>query len=192
MCRIAAAVFVMLAAITALHALSVAVFPGPGLDCTQPHCAWQSDASRLLEEDRRPEVVASSTARVAFDAYVDRPVVRVWMFVGATVKGLPFAVLLLILAGALRRLAAADGYPLERALPWLRRASQVAILAAVADPIGNSIVETTLSIGTPGGLHVPIDLTAASLNLMFALVARITAWALEAGVRAQHDLAEIV
>ncbi|MFD1788991.1 hypothetical protein ACFSC3_15605 [Sphingomonas floccifaciens] len=191
-CRIAATLFLALAAILSLYSLSVAAFPGPRYDCEGGECSWKSDVSRLLEEDRRPVVVAAPTARAALDAYAARPVVRAWLFVGAMVQGLPFAFLLLVLARALRRLAAADGYPLADALPWLRRASQVAILAAIADPIGNSIIETTLSIGTPGGLEVPLDLTTAFTNLMLALVARITAWALEAGVKAQHDLAEIV
>ncbi len=189
-CRISAWVFTAFAAIVALASISVAVFPGPTFDCVKHGCAPQSDATRLVEEDQRPALVASPQARAAFDAYVDRPSVRAWLFVGAVIKGLPFAALLLALARTLRRLAAPD--PLAAALPWLRRASQVAIVAAIADPIGHSIVQTTLSIGTPGGFQIPIDLTSALFNLCLALVFRITAWALEEGVKAQRDLAEIV
>ncbi|MES2338727.1 MAG: hypothetical protein V4537_11565 [Pseudomonadota bacterium] len=193
-CRIAGAIFLVLAMCTALSALSVAFAPGPKFDCAAGPCRWTIRPARLLDDDERAAVVASAATERRFDAYVGQPIVRVGLAGAMAIRSGPFAILLLGIGMALRRLGARAGDPLGDALPWLRVASLGALAQAFAGPIGASLMASLLSRGTPDGPHwiLMLDFNAICIALMLGVAAYATVWALEAGIKAQRDLAEIV
>ncbi|MHA6722614.1 hypothetical protein [Sphingomonas sp. RS2018] len=193
-CRIAGAVFWFCAACSLLTTISVAIVPGPVFNCVNGPCRWTIQPARLLDDDERAAVTATPVKEARFDAYVARPTTRFGLLGIAIVQKGPFALLLLGVGVALRRLGADHGHPLADALPWLRRASIAAMLTAISSLIGDSLMQSLLSIGTPGGPHwiVSVDLLPIATAMMLAVAAYATVWGLEAGVQAQRDLAEIV
>jgi hypothetical protein len=193
-CRVAGATFLFFAACSLLGALSAAVVPGPNLNCVESGCGWTLQPARLLGEDRRAEVLASPAATRRFDAYTAQPPVRLGLGVVMLIRNGPFAMLLLGVGLALRRLGARNGDPLADALPWLRFASLAAIASAFAGPIGASLLESLLSRGTPDGPHwiIVADFGEVGTGLLLAVAAYASAWALEAGVGAQRDLDSFV
>lgn len=92
------------------------------------------------------------------------------------------------------RLGSQSDDVLARALPWLKRAASAALAWAVAQPITDSLRTMLLYPGTPTGpsWYIAIDLTVAGPTLLLAIAAYATAWALEAGIRAERDLAGFV
>lgn len=193
-CRIAGAAFLFLAACSLLGALSAGLAPGPNLLCGEAGCRWTLQPARLLGDDQRAAVTASPAAERRFDAYAAQPLVRVGLAGVMLIRNGPFAVLLLCVGLALRRLGAHAGDPLADALPWLRLASLAAIASAFAGPIGQSLLGSLLSRGTPMGAHwiVVADFNEVGTALLLAVAAYATAWALEAGVGAQRDLDSFV
>ncbi|WP_240500094.1 hypothetical protein [Sphingomonas montana] len=184
----------MFAAIVALGIPSGGIWPGARSHCEDGGCVWTMKPALLLEEDDRASVMASGDAERAFDAHVARPIVRLGLVGVDLVESGPFAMLLLGVGLALRRLGGRGEGTFARALPWLRRASIAAILWAIARPVSDSLMAMLLAPGTPSGARwqVSVDLVEVGTALMLAIAAYATVWALEAGVRTQQDLAEIV
>lgn len=193
-CRIAGSIFLFLAACTLIGVASVAIAPGAVFNCKDGPCRWRVEPVRLLDDDERAAVTASSGAVARFDAHATRPLVRAGLGGIGLLRSGPFAVLLLGVSLALRRLGARRGDPLADALPWLRIGSLAAIASAVTAPIGESLTESLLSHGTPEGARwvISLDFNAIGTQLLLAVAAYATVWALEAGLKAQRDLAEIV
>ncbi len=193
-CRLAGAVFLLCAICTALGIATIAIWPGPSMQCGAAGCVWTSRPSIMLDDDEMAKVQASPVAERIFDAHVARPIVRLGIAGITAIESVPFAILLLGVGVGLRRLGGRADDPLARALPWLRRASQAALVWAVARPLSESLMESLLSIGTPSGAHwyINVDLLDIGTAVMLGSAAYATVWALEAGLRAQRDLAEIV
>lgn len=194
LCRIAGAAFLFFALCSILGALLVSVAPGPHLDCVNGPCRWTLEPERLLDDEARIAVMANPVTEARFDAHVEQTPVRAGLAGITIIEQGPFAFLLFGVGCALRRLGARRGDPLAEALPWLRRASIAAMLAAVSGLVGNSLRQSLLSGGTPEGWQVILmfDLVPIGTALMLAVAAYATIWAIEAGLRAQRDLAEIV
>lgn len=153
-------------------------------------CVWKAQPMLLLGAENRALVVASPEAQRRFDAYVARPDVRLRLAGVEAVSKLPFALLLLCVGLALRRLGGRGAGALAQVLRWLRRASIAAIVWALADPVHESLLESLLSAGTPTGprWQVTINLAGMAAPLLLALAAYAAVWALEAGLKAQRDL----
>lgn len=94
----------------------------------------------------------------------------------------------------LRRLGEQGTQVLARALPWFKRGAMAALLWAIAQPVTDSLRMMLLYPGTSKGpsWFIGIDFTVAGPALLLAIAVYATAWALEAGVRAQRDLADFV
>ncbi len=95
---------------------------------------------------------------------------------------------------ALRALAARRGDDLARALPWLRRASFSALVLAVATPLAISLDAMVLFPGTPLGArwYIGVEFDRLALHLLLAFAAIAVVWALDAGSRAEREVAEFV
>lgn len=194
-CRVAGAVFLVLAAlnVTALGAWLIA--PEPHIYCDDAGCRLRSEPQTLLDEEDRAVVQASSASQNKFARHVARMDVRLALAGVKTLTTLPFALLIFGMGMALRRLGGAAGNPLGAALPWLRRASIAAILWTLSRLVADSLTATLLAPGTHNDgylFYLYSDWGEVATALMLAVAAYATVWALEAGLKAQQDLAEIV
>lgn len=194
LCRLAGAMFLAWAALTGLGALSSGLYPGPRVQCGEDGCAASSRPSLLLDDDDRELIQASPAIERAFDAHARRPLVRAGVAGIMLIDLGPFAALLLAVGLALRRLGRGGDDALPRALFWLRRASQAAMLWAVTRPLADSLMESLLSGGGPEGAQWRISFDPGDIGVALSLgvAAYAAVWALEAGLRAQRDLADFV
>ena len=157
-------------------------------------CAWTAQPVILLGEEVRPQIWASAEARHTFLAYVARPSVRLGLAAIDAIDTVPFALLLLSVGLALRRLGGHGVDAPAKALRWLRLASIAAIVWALARPVYESLLQTLLSAGTPSGaeLQISIYLGDVATVLLLAIAAYAAIWAVEAALRTQRDLDDIV
>ncbi|MGN7159974.1 hypothetical protein [Sphingomonas sp. SAFR-052] len=193
LCRIAGAVFLFLAICNVAEAFVISLWPAPVFDC-KTGCRWRSDPAGMLDNDERLKVAASPEAERRLSAHVSRPIVRAGLLGVVLIGSAPFALLLLGVGAALRHLGRRSRNPLGRALPWLRRASLAAIVWAIAQPVSASLRASLLSLGTPSGgyWYITVDFADIGIGLMLAMAAYATIWALEAGIRAERELADFV
>lgn len=193
-CRVAGALFLLLAAFTAGGVGVAALLPGVAAACAKVGCTMTNHLADQLPEEDRAKIAASPQAGRKFDAYLARPLVRLGVAGIAALDAAPFALLLLGVGLALRRLGGRGDDPLGKALPWLRRASLAAIVRALLTPFTGSLMAMLLYPGTPAGPHwaITVDFGGISVALALAVAAYAAVWAIEAGVQAQRELAEIV
>jgi len=193
-CRLAGAAFLVVAGCLAVGVAAVLFLPELARLCDGTTCELTTGPLELLPTDVRRVVTASPAARAAFDAYVARTPVRLGMAGAAFVEEAPFALLLLSVGLALRRFGSGAADALSQALPWLRRASIMAFVWALAPSVSSSLVAMLLYPGTPEGPHwfFTLDVGSIGTALMLAIAAYATVWALEAGLKAQRDLADFI
>lgn len=193
-CRLVGALFLFVAALTVADIGFRMIWSGVEIDCSQGNCVSEFRPETLLPEGEQPSLAQDPAARAAFREYVDRPFVRAGLAAIALVGNLPWFVLLLCIGLALRRLAGRRGDDLGRALPWLRRASLAALAMVLAVPIGESLTVMLLYPGLPTGPHwyVQVDMLAGAKSLLLAFAAFAVTWAVEAGHRAERDVADFV
>lgn len=167
---------------------------GGRMECGETGCEWSMRPSLLLDDDDRAKLQATPAAEQTFTAYAGRPVVRAGIIGVSLIETGPFALMLLGVGLALRRLGGGSRDALARALTWLRIASQAALAWAIARPLSDSLMDSLLSAGTPDGARwqISIDLLDIGTALMLGTAAFATVWALEAGLRAQRDLDDFV
>lgn len=194
-CRIAGIVFLVIAVLWAGAAAIQSATPGWSLSCSgEKRCQQGADLIALLPESEQASVLAEPAARGRFVTYVDQRSVRAGL-AGLILLDEGFLVFLFMAVGlTLRRLGERDGSVLARALPWLKRGALAAVLWSVAQPLTDSLRAMLLLPGTPSGpsWYIALDLTVAGPALLLAIAAYATAWALEAGLRAERDLAGFV
>ena len=194
-CRIAGVVFLLVAALWGVAAASQASIPGWSLSCSDEQgCHRYVDLSGLLPSAEQAAVTGDPAARARFTAYVDQPPVRAGL-AGLILFDEGFLIFLFVAVGlTLRRLGGRGRPVLARALPWLKRGALSAVLWAIAQPLTDSLRAMLLFPGTPSGpsWFIALDLTVAGPAMLLAMAAYATAWALEAGIRAERDLADFV
>ncbi len=194
LCRWAGSLFLL----AAVYMLGVVAFggltPGASPVCDGGGCRWNARPAALLDRDVRLTVEATPVAQARFDAWVARPDVRLALAGAKAIDALPFAVLLLCVGVALRRLGTAGSDALAQALPWLRRASLAAIVWTILAPFYDSAVESILSPGTPEGAVLQLSFYADDLvvGALLAIAAYVAIWAMEAGLATQRDLENFV
>ena len=174
--------------------VAIGIQPGFSFHCSSSGCADHSDLIGLAPEDQRGMLQRSSDARAKFSAHVSRPLARIGL-AGANLIGvLPFALLMVFVGAALSTLAGRRGDDLGRALPWLRRAALMALLLVIAAPVSDSLENMILYPGTPAGptWYFGIELRTVTINLLLALAVLAVVWALDAGSRAERDVASFI
>ncbi len=195
LCRVAGALFLLAAAIMPGVIAFAGLTPGASPVCGGGYgCMWNMRPTTLLPEETRMGIELSPAARRTFEAYAMRPDVRLGLAAVDAITSLPFAVLLLSVGLALRRLGGRGADTLAQALPWLRRASMAAMVWTLLGPVYESVLETLLSPGTPDGLSFITTFYLADIagGLLLAFAAYAAIWAVEAGLKAQRDLDDFV
>ena len=187
--------FLCLAALLGVLTIIAAAVPGPYWNCgSGQDCRLGADAANLLPDETLTKLNRDPTARRRFDAWVATPGIRIGLAAVVLLQSGPMPVLLFAVGMALRRLGQKRRNALADALPWLRRASRAAIVLAIAHIIAPIFQSLLLANGfaQPEVLTPPIMVEMTLLLLMLAFAAYATIWALEAGIRAERELADFV
>lgn len=200
MCRWAAAFFALVGALVVagpIVPLAMTGNPLAELRCKIPKpCSGLDGSLQHLDESVREQVADTPGAGDRYKSHVARAPVRIGLSALVIIDGMPFATLLLGVAMALRQFGSSrnDGSKLDRALSWLRIGALGAIAAALWPVIGGVAKSAMLLPGTPYGPGVIVDVDFNSLvfHLLLATAMFAVVWALEEGLKAQRDLAEIV
>lgn len=190
LCRAIGAVFLLAALVITIVIVVAGASPGASPICGVDGCEWRNRPIDLLDDDVGARVIATPESRRAYEAFVRRPDVRFELAAVAVFNLGPFALLLLAVGVALRRLGGDAPDALGQALRWLRLASLAAIAWALTSPVYESLLATVLSGGTPTGpkLELWIYLDKIGGGLLLALAAYAAVWAIEAGLAARRDL----
>lgn len=195
LCRLAGLVFLIGAAVMLPVIAFAGLTPGASPGCGGGYgCVWEARPVTLIDSDERLRVEASPAVLKALNAFAAQGRVRLGLAGIEAINALPFAALLFSVGVALRRLGGRGADPLQRALPWLRRASIAAIVWTLAHAVYQTALESWLSPGTPAGptLYTNIYLADIATGLLLAIAAYCAIWAIEAGLRAQRDLDDFV
>lgn len=192
--RVAAAVFILIGLGSVVGTIGATIRPGLAVHCGSAGCIDRTELIDLAPEDSRSKLATSKPALAVFERHVARPLVRLGLAATQMIYGLPFAALMIAVGLALRRLAARQGHDLGRALPWLRRAALAALFMAVASPIGDSLRAMILFPGTPSGAmwYIEVDFRRLAFDLLLVFAVLSVVWALDAGSRAERDVATFV
>jgi hypothetical protein len=192
--RLAAGLFLLMGLVGTVAMFGAMIQPGMAFHCDAQGCSSEAQIIELAPEDARAALSASPAAEEGFERHVAWPLVRAGLAAVELIRGLPFVALMLGVGLALRELSTRRANALARALPWLRRASLAAILMALAGPVAASAQAMILYPGTPAGpmWSIEADVRSFALELLLALAAFAVAWALDAGSRAERDMAAIV
>lgn len=186
--------FVTVAVVTLFATIAAALLPGLTVRCGPQGCTGATDIGATLPDDAQRAIEASPTARSAFTAYANRPLVAFLLGAITVLNVTPFAILMLFAGLALRRLGAAREDALAAALPWLRSASFAAMAMAVVTPLTASLSAMLLLPGTPLGrmFWIEADFVRLGQHLLLAAALFAIVWAIDAGSRAARDVADFV
>ena len=199
-CRVAAGLFLLAACLALFVPALPLLMTGESLAemrCSSTAGCTVADGSlSALDEDVRAELLATPGAEVRFADHLDSVPVQAGLAIVTIARGLPIAVLLFGVAMALR----VFGRVLEahadfgRALRWLRITAWASLVAAIWPAIDSLLRSALLLPGTPygAGWMIEADFAPLGLHLLLAAATFAVVWALDAGLRAQRDLAEIV
>lgn len=188
-------VFLLLAAILGMATVAGSLVPGASAQCDLPQpCRGTSDPTVLLSAEERAALARDPAALGHYVAWVARPDVRVGLAGLTLLEQGPVVFLFVAIGSALRRLGERREHVLARALPWLRSASRAAIVLALVRLFEGGLRSALLYPGLdhPDTLRFPLDLNGMTLPLLLAFGFYTTVWALEAGIRAERDLADFV
>ncbi len=167
-------------------ALSTAIY-------TCDPCRFDTDLARLIEsESTRQRVRAAPGGMSRLEAHVAQPGVRLMLFVGEAARAVPFFIMFLGMALALRALAA-KGFSID-AVSWLRRAALAALVWTLAESASKSIRSTALSpiADAKPTRHLIVDSDALLIGIIISGAAWVIVWALEEAHAIQRDLEEYV
>ena len=191
-CRRFGALFLAAAAYWAVGTVTGMVAPGLRVVCDVPApCRANADPVVLLTEDEQAEVARDPALRRHADAQAARVGVRVGLALVGFAADAPVVVVLLAVGLALRRLGTRGDRVLMRAVAWLKLASRAAVIWTVVQILHRGFRSFLIWWGSDY-LRFPIDLNHVPLPLLLSIGAYATAWALEAGLRAERDLADFV
>jgi hypothetical protein len=161
------------------------------LDCDP--CRLRTDPVLLLDQTEARQKAWQTPGRERqIIEQISKPKVRLMLFVAQVVRALPFFVMFLALAMALRSFAQAGFNP--AAVRWIRRAALGAIVWTLAEPVAMSIRWTALSPITHGrdSVHLVLGGNELILGTLIAGAAWVVGWALEEALGMQRDLEEYV
>ena len=187
--------FLFIAAVMGAGTIAGAAVPGIYWNCdSEQRCTGGTDATNLLPDETRLMLGSAPEARNKYLAWMEKPAVHAGLAALILLEYAPMTILLLAVGMALRRLGERKHNALTLTLSWLRRASRAAIALAVA----RLIVPLPTAILLYQGLDQPdivlprIDLSNTLVLLLLTGTVRAVIWALEAGIRAERELADFV
>lgn len=187
--------FLLLAGILGIATVAGSIVPGVSVQCDVPRpCRGTSDPTLLLPDDARAALARDAAALVHYGDWVARPDVRVGLAGLTLLEHGPVVFLFVAIGVVLRRLGERRKHVLARALPWLRYASRAAVVLALARLVVGGLRSALLypALDHAETVRFPLDVNGMTLPLLLAFGVYTTVWALEAGIRAERDLAEFV
>lgn len=193
-CRLAGALFLLIAALGIATIPLAGLWPAPRFHCGDQGCTATSAPVELFDDGDAARLSRSPADVRRLDAYVARAPVRLALAGIELIDVGPFVVLMGAVGLALRRLGEPPAQAFARALPWLRRATIAAILWAIAQPVSDALRQMLLYRGTSWGPHwiLPLNVNAIAVPLLLAIAAYATVGALESGLQAQAELDDFV
>ena len=156
-------------------------------------CVLSTDGVRLLEPESVRERVRGVPSEVErLNRHLSQPKVKLLLFLAEMIRALPFFVMFLGMAMALRALAA-RGFNRD-AVRWLRRAALAAIVWTIGQSAAASVRWTALSEITHGQAtrHILLDPNSLIMGVMISGAAWVVLWALEEAQAMQEDLEEYI
>ncbi|KQM61487.1 MULTISPECIES: hypothetical protein [unclassified Sphingomonas] len=187
--------FLLIGALMAVFTVAGSVVPGSYFNCdAEQRCISGTDPANLLPDEVHAELDRAPQARRHFDRWVAEPAVRVGLGALVLLELGPMTILLIAVGMTLRRLGRQQRDALAHALPWLRHASRAAIALALSRlvvPLANGALLYN-GLGRPDIVLPPINLANTLVLLLFTAAVRAMIWALEAGIRAERELADFV
>lgn len=187
--------FLLIAAILGMATVAGSIVPGLSFQCDMPQpCQAITDPASLLPEEARAALIRDPAAHGHYAAWVAKPAVSVGLAGLNLLEYGPVSFLFVAVGLALRRLGERREHVLAHALPWLRLASQAAIVLALARLFVGGLRSALLYPGLDHGdtMRFPLDVNGMTLPLLLAFGVYTTVWALEAGIRAERELADFV
>jgi hypothetical protein len=193
-CRIVGRVFLIAALLWAMALIAQAALPGWTISCeAERGCVQASGTTVLLPERARSSMRRKHVALKEVAAYASQPMIRLGLALLVVIREGPMVFLLLAIGAALLRLGRVGRQVLAGALPWLRRGALAGLIWAITQPFADAGRAILLFPAMPAaGRYIPLDLTIAGPALLLAVAAYAVAWALDAGVQAERDLATFV
>lgn len=193
-CRVAGRTVLIATLLWAMAMIAQAALPGWTISCEgERSCVQTSDVTILLPERARSSMRHEPDALGEVAAYAGRPMIRLGLALLVLMREGPMVFLLLAIGVTLSRLGRLGHQVLAGALPWLRRGALAGLLWAIAQPLADAGRAILLFPVMPSaGRSIPLDLTIAGPALLLAVAAYAVAWALDAGVQAERDLATFV
>lgn len=187
--------FLLIAAMMGVGTIVGAAAPGIYWNCdSEQRCTGGTDATNMLPDETRLILNRDPVARGKFLAWMAKPGVHAGLAALIFLEFVPMMILLFSIGMALRRLGERKRHALTLALPWLRRASRADIALAVARlvvPVPTAILlhqgVDQDDIVLPG-----IELSNTLVLLLLTIAIHAVIWALEAGIRAERELADFV
>lgn len=195
-CRWASAFFALIAIIAFATPIAMIAITGDPMAkwvCnTTRDCGFVDGSQAFLDAEEWQAMSRSPAAANRFADYVARWPIKIGGAVLSILSTFPFALLMFAVAMALRAFGTARG--IASGIRWMRLAAWAAIGAALASPLIGLLWSVLLLPGTPHGpgFRIEIDSGPLMLHLLLAFASFAVVWALDAGLRAQRDLAEIV
>lgn len=195
-CRWAAAFFAVVAAIALATPIVVIALTGDPMvkwQCsTGGECGFTDGSLEFLDAEEQSAIASSPAAAERFADHLSRWPIRIGAAFLSVLSPAPFAALMFGVAMSLRAFGTARG--IAGAIGWMRLTAWAAVTAAIAPPIIGLLHSVLLLPGTPHGpgFRIEIDGGPLLLHLLLAFASFAVVWALDAGRRAQRDLAEIV
>ena len=195
-CRWASAFFALIAIIAFATPIAMIAITGDPMAkwvCnTTRDCGFVDGSQAFLDAEEWQAMSTSPAAADRFADYVARWPIKIGGAVLSILSTFPFALLMFAVAMALRAFGTARG--IASGIRWMRLAAWAAIGAALASPLVGLLWSVLLLPGTPHGpgFRIEIDGGPLMLHLLLAFASFAVVWALDAGLRAQRDLAEIV
>lgn len=193
-CRLLAALFIIIACarlLTSLAPLFDPLLSTAYLECDP--CGVHTDPVLLLEpESERRDAWRTVGAEQRILELIEQPRVRLMLLAAQLVRAVPFFMLFLSLAWALRSLAS-GGFNLG-AIRWLRRATLAAVLWTVLLPVSQSIRWTAFSPVTSGSDAIVVAVNVAELiwPALLAAAVWICVRALEEALIMRKDLEDYI
>ena len=195
-CRWASAFFALIAIIAFATPIAIITMTGDPMAkwvCnTAGDCGFVDGSRAFLDAEELQAMLASPAAAERFADYVKQWPIEIGVAVLSVLSTLPFALLMFAVAMELRAFGTARG--IASGIRWMRLAAWAAIVAALAPPLIGLLRSILLLPGTPHGpgYRIEFDGGPLMLHLLLAFATFAIVWALDAGLRAQRDLAEIV
>ena len=156
-------------------------------------CVFDADPVMLIEPESVRHQIRDAPSRVAeLNAHIAQPRVKILLGLSSMLTAIPFFVVFVGMAMALRHLAAV-GFNAS-AIRWIRRAALAALVWTVAQPVSASIRWTALSEITHGRTlrHINLDFTSLVFGIIVSGAVWLLVWALEEALEMRRDLEEYV